>query len=135
MGLYVFNDPTKLHVLIIDNFVKKRHNITHSCIFLFPVSNTGVHLNQKLTVALARPSSKTTLAQTKLHSRAILNLNLNHFKCERRRRELNFVIYLKINVFCTVRITINLTFALARVSSKTTVARIKRRSHTRPCDR
>ena len=39
MDLYVNNDLTKSHVLIIDYFVINRHNITHSLIFRFPVSN------------------------------------------------------------------------------------------------
>ena len=37
MTLYVYNDRTKFRVLVINNFVLNRHNITHSCIFRFPV--------------------------------------------------------------------------------------------------
>ena len=38
MDLYVYNALTKRHVLVKDNFVINRHNTTHSCIILFPVS-------------------------------------------------------------------------------------------------
>ena len=38
MDLYVYNTLTKLHIHVIDDFVIKKPNITHFCIFRYPVS-------------------------------------------------------------------------------------------------
>ena len=61
-------------------------------------------------------------------------LEISNRKCERRRRERNFYAF-KDKCFYTLWVSVKFTFALARVSSKTTLAWTKRRSHMRPCDR
>ena len=85
---------------------------------------SGVQLYLKSTVAQARPSLRATLAQTEWHSRTIFYLKYHLVNASAEGASAMFDAF-KDKCVHTMWVSVKFIFALARVSSKTTLARTK----------